>query len=277
MGLEHPQFHSREYIATMRPRIAETRCAGLFVSGCISALAAPCVAVVGSRAPSEPGRRLAKATAAALSGRGVCIVSGLALGIDAAAHEGALEAGGPTVGVLGGGHGHFFPRRNQPLAEAIVRGGGAVVSPFDPAQPALPPGFLQRNAIIAALADAVVVVEAAERSGSLNTAGWATDLSLPVFAFPGDVDRPKVAGCLALIRDGATLARNADDILEGLGLGSPSERRRTRRLPIDGEDAAVLRCYRTGAREHEELIEATGLSAAAVRAALTRLDLAGLL
>jgi DNA processing protein len=151
------------------------------------------------------------------------VISGLALGIDAAAHEGALAAGAPTIGVLGGGHERFFPPRNAELGRRIVAAGGAVISPYAPEHPALPHQFLQRNAIVAALADAVVVVEAAARSGALNTAAWAADRSIPVLAFPGDVARPKVAGCLALIRDGATLVRHAGDVLAALHLAPARE------------------------------------------------------
>ncbi len=190
---------------------------GLYVVGSLDGLAAPTVAIVGTRAPSEGGRERARRLAHELGMSGVCVVSGLALGIDAAAHEGALLAGAPTIGVLGGGHNHFFPPRNRELARRMIAGGGAVISPYPPDEPARPYQFLQRNGIVAALADAVVVVEAAARSGALNTASWAADRSLPVLAFPGDVDRPKVAGCLALIRDGATLVRHADDVLDAIG------------------------------------------------------------
>jgi DNA processing protein len=120
--------------------------------------------------------------------------------------------------VLGGGHDRFFPPRNAELGRRMIAGGGAVVSPYAPEHPALPHQFLARNALVAALADAVVVVEAAARSGALNTASWAADLSVPVLAVPGDVARPKVAGCLQLIRDGATLVRHAGDVLEALRL-----------------------------------------------------------
>jgi DNA processing protein len=275
MDLYRPGYFDREAIARVRPRMEQTRCAGLFVSGSLDALAAPCVAIVGSRAPSELGRRLARSTAQRLARSGVCVVSGLALGIDAAAHEGALDAGAPTVGVLGGGHRRFFPRRNVALAERIIAGGGAVVSPFEPDHRSQPFQFLQRNAIIAALADAVAVVEAAERSGSLNTASWATDLGLPVFAFPGDVDRPKVAGCLALLRDGATLVRGAGDILEGLGLKPVALAEP--RAASHSADEPLIRLYRSGVRDIDALIAPTGLPAAAVSAALTRLELEGLL
>jgi DNA processing protein len=199
-------------------RLGDAALAGLWVAGTLDGLRAPCVALVGARAPSDAGRRRARSLAEELAHRGVCVVSGLALGIDGAAHEGALAAGAPTIGVLGGGHDHFFPPRHRELAARITLSGGAVVSPYAPEVVAQPWQFLARNGVIAALADAVVVVEAAARSGALNTAGHAADRSIPVLAFPGDVDRPKAAGCNALIRDGATLVRDADDVLAALPL-----------------------------------------------------------
>ena len=131
-------------------------------------------------------------------------------------HEGALSTGAPTIGVIGGGHRNFFPPRNQTLAERMLTEGGAVISPYPPDHPALPHQFLARNGVVAALADAVLVIEAPARSGALNTASWAAG-RVPVLAVPGDVDRKHVQGCLALIRDGATLARSAEDVLEALG------------------------------------------------------------
>jgi DNA processing protein len=199
-------------------RLATSRLEGLYVAGEIGVLAAPTVAVVGTRAPSDAGRRLAFALAADLGAAGICVLSGLALGIDSAAHGGSLSAGAPTVGVLGGGHDHFFPARNRELAARMIAAGGAVISPYPPNVPARPHQFLARNGVVAALADALVVVEAPGRSGALNTASWAADRAIPVMAFPGDVDRPKVAGCLALIRDGAILVRDTADVLSELGV-----------------------------------------------------------
>jgi DNA processing protein len=206
--------------AVVGERLGSSRLAGLYTVGELGALDAPTVAIVGTRAPSDGGRRLAFRLAADLGAAGVCVVSGLALGIDGAAHAGSLSVGAPTIGVLGGGHGNFFPARNRELAARMVANGGAVVSPYAPDVPARPHQFLARNGIVAALADAVVVVEAAARSGALNTASWAADRAIPVMAFPGDVDRPKAAGCLALIRDGAILVRNAADVLAEIGLAA---------------------------------------------------------
>lgn len=243
---------------------------GLWVAGSLHGLAAPAVAIVGTRAPSDAGRRIAQQLAADLGRAGVCVVSGLALGIDAAAHGGALDAGAPTIGVLGSGFDRFFPARNAELARRMIAAGGAVVSPYAPGHPAYPAQFLARNGIVAALADAVVVVEAAARSGSLNTASWAADRSIPVLAFPGDVERPKVAGCLALIRDGAILCRHAGDVLDALGLVAPAGRSvaGTGGEAVDPLDAALLERLRDGPRDAEALVVSCALPPATVLARL---------
>ncbi len=249
--------------------------AGLWRAGTLAGLARPCVAIVGTRAATSLGKRVAREMAEDLGRAGCCIVSGLALGIDACAHEGALAAGAPTIGVLGGGHRRFFPRRNQALARRMLAAGGGVLSPYPPDHPARPWQFLARNGAVAALADAVVVVEAPARSGALNTASWAAG-RVPVLAVPGDVDRPHVAGCLALIRDGATLARNAGDVLEAIGWSLP--------LPLEAmprsasatpHAVALLAALDAGAHQLDELVSATGIEAAAVLAAATVLELEG--
>ena len=251
--------------------------APLWVCGSLDGLAAPAVAVVGARAPSGAGRRLAYETARALASAGVCIVSGLALGIDAAAHEGALAAQAPTIGVLGGGHDNFFPLGNRELAERIIAGGGAVVSPYSPEWPARPGQFLQRNAIVAGLSDGVVVVEAAARSGALNTASHAGNLGIPVMAFPGDVDRAKVAGCLALLRDGATLVRGAADILEALGI--ETERASKERGAIDTleeRSRSIVALLGDGEMDFDALLVRAGIDAGELAGRLIELELRGI-
>ncbi|MBV9104137.1 MAG: DNA-protecting protein DprA [Candidatus Eremiobacteraeota bacterium] len=285
MALDAPRIVTRREIERRRPRFPSTaRLESLWVVGDLASLERTTIAIVGSRAPSEAGRRLAFETAGALAAAGTCIISGLALGIDGAAHAGAVHAGAATVGVLGGGHHSFFPRRNEALAQEMIAAGGAVVSPFPPDQAAHPPQFLQRNGIVAALADAVVIVEAAARSGALNTASWAADLGIPVFAFPGDVDRPKVAGCLALLRDGATLVRSARDILDDLGIGcQPSLMRvatatsnaRTAQRP--SLETALLCCLQDGEATLDRLLECAPASPPAVIASLTALEIEGVI
>lgn len=273
--MDQPAYADRAAIEAARSRSLEAAAAGLWYSGRLECLALPCVAIVGTRAATLPGKRLARQLAADLGSAGCCILSGLALGIDAAAHEGALDAAAPTAGVLGSGHRRFFPARNRGLAERMIAAGGAVLSPYPPDCEARPGQFLARNGIVAALADAVLVVEAPARSGALNTAGWAAG-RVPVLAVPGDVDRRHVQGCLALIRDGAILARNAADVLEVLG--------RPALLPLqhaapaargDPLAAALLAALDAGARSLDELTACAGIQPAAALAALTRLELEG--
>ncbi len=270
-----PVYEGRDRIAAARAgRGFEAAAAGLWCCGDLAGLALPSVAIVGTRAATPYGRGLARQFAADLGRAGCCVISGLALGIDGAAHEGALEAGAPTIGVLGGGHQHFFPARNRRLAERILAAGGAVLSPYPPDQEARPAQFLARNGVVAALSDAVVVIEAPARSGALNTASWAAG-RVPVLAVPGDVDRKHVQGCLALIRDGATLARTAQDVLEGLGrlnLPLPVAPPLRSRDPVSG---ALLGAIDAGIAEFDDLVTAAGLSASAALAALTMLELEG--
>jgi DNA processing protein len=282
MSLAEPRYRLRDDILALRPRATlPVRFEGLWVSGVLCGLGRSTVAVVGSRAPSEAGRARAHALGARLAEAGVCVISGLALGIDGAAHAGAVSRGAATIGVLGGGHRCFFPPRNRALAEAMLACGGAVVSPFPPDEPARPWQFLDRNGIVAALADAVVVVEAAARSGALNTASWAGDLGIPVFAFPGDVDRPKVAGCLALIRDGATLVRDADDVLADMGIAvplapgaEPSGETRVVRTPLEGR---LIDALSAGEAEFETLFEEARAEIPEVLATLARMEIDGLI
>jgi DNA processing protein len=273
--MRDPTYVSRDRIEAAREgRGFAASAAGLWLCGDLAGLALPCVAIVGTRAATAYGRRLARRFAGDLGRSGCCIVSGLALGIDAAAHEGALEAGAPTIGVLGGGHHRFFPARNRELARQMVAAGGAVLSPYPPEQDAFPPQFLQRNGVVAALAEAVVVIEAPARSGALNTAGWAAG-RVPVLAVPGDVDRKHVQGCLALIRDGATLARDAADVLEALGRLSLVPATPQRPTRDDPASSALLRALEDGATEFDELVTLSGVAPAAALAALALLELDG--
>jgi DNA processing protein len=259
-------------------RLAAAALPGLWVAGSLDGLYAPCVAVVGSRAPSDDGRRRARRLAEELARSGVCVISGLALGVDGAAHEGALAAGAPTIAVLGGGHEHVFPPRHRELAARVATTGGAVVSPFEPENIPQPWQFLARNGVIAALADAVVVVEAAARSGALNTAGHAADLGRPVLAFPGDVERPKAAGCNALIRDGAILVRDAEDVLAALPGYRPARKARQPRVVRETDSAevrGVLEALADGGRELGALADSVALAPGELSSVLGELEIAG--
>jgi DNA processing protein len=276
MAIDRPLCVPREEFELLRgERGFEAVATALWSAGELAGLRRPCVAIAGTRAATRYGRRLAHDFAVELGRAGCCIVSGLALGIDAAAHEGAVQAGAPTVGVLGSGHRRLFPERNRSLAERMIAAGGAVLSPYDPEKPALPHQFLERNGIVAALSDALVVIEAPARSGALNTASWAAG-RIPVLAVPGDVDRRHVAGCHALIRDGATLARNAGDVLEALHLSKGAQL--ALELPAPPEDPLarqILAVLDTGPAAIDDLVAASATEASAVMAALTVLELEG--
>ena len=188
----------------------------LYVKGDVKALSKPMVAMIGTRRATSYGRDLANRLSYDLCKAGWGIVSGLALGIDGEAHRGALDAGGVTVGVIGSGLDCFYPEENRELAREMVKKGGAVVSEFPFGRPPDRETFPIRNHVVAALGRGVVAVEAPDRSGTLITTGIAADLGRTVMAVPARVDNRMSAGCLKLIREGAILVRNADDILEAL-------------------------------------------------------------
>ena len=188
----------------------------LYVKGDVAALSKPSIAMVGTRRATSYGKDITNRLSYDLAKAGWCIVSGLALGIDAEAHKGAIAANGITVGVIGSGLDRFYPEENRELAREIVRKGGAVVSEFPFGRPPDQHTFPIRNHVVAALARGVVAVEAPIRSGTLITTGIAADLGRTVMAVPARVDSRMSAGCLQLIRDGAVLVRNADDVLEAM-------------------------------------------------------------
>ncbi len=189
--------------------------AELWIRGRISADDALAVAVVGSRRATPYGIEIAERISAELAARGVTVVSGLARGIDSAAHRGALAARGRTIAVLGSGVDVIYPPENRQLAQRIAES-GALLSQFAPGTPPLPYHFPERNRVIAGLALGVVVVEAAERSGSLITAGFAAELGREVMAVPGRVTAPESQGAHRLIQDGAALVTSWQDIIAQL-------------------------------------------------------------
>ena len=188
----------------------------LWVQGSLEALAAPCVAVVGPRAPTSYGRLVARALARALAGAGLAVVSGLARGVDAEAHAGALEAGGLTVAFQACGPDLVYPAVHRDLA-ARIAARGALVSELPPGTPPLAPHFPLRNRLISGLSLAVVVVEARERSGSLVTARHAAEQGVDVLAVPGPIDAATSRGTNRLIRDGARMLLDVRDVLEAIG------------------------------------------------------------
>ncbi len=192
----------------------------VYAMGRTALLAAPCIAVVGSRNPTPQGRENAKAFAAEFSRAGLTVVSGLALGIDGAAHEGALTAAGSTIAVVGTGLDRVYPKRHLALARRIAAE-GLLLSEYALGTPPLAPNFPRRNRLIAGLCRGTLVVEAALQSGSLITARLAAEAGRDVFAIPGSIHAPQSRGCHALIKDGAKLVDSARDVLEELGAPPP--------------------------------------------------------
>jgi DNA processing protein len=232
----------------------------------------PVVAVVGSRQATTAGAAFAEALARALAGAGACVVSGLARGIDAAAHAGALAAGGRTVAVLGCGIDRDYPAATAALAARIATA-GAVVSEYPPGVPPAPFRFPERNRIVAALADAVVVVEAARRSGALITARLALDLGRDVLAVPGAPWSDAARGANALLRDGALLCGEPADALLALGLDPGAARAGDPALPVGA--ARVLAALRREPASIDVLAVRCGLAPGAAAALVAELELRG--
>jgi DNA processing protein len=235
-------------------------------------LARPAVAIVGARACSGYGRSVARLLAAEAAAAGAVVVSGLARGVDGEAHRGALASGGITVAVLGCGVDRDYPAAHAQLARGIVDTGGLVVSEYEPGVEPAPWRFPARNRIIAGLARATVVVEARERSGALITADFALEDGREVLAVPGEITSSLSAGTNALLRQGATPATSAADVLEAIGLRPEPARAAA---PDDPAAAAVLAALAGGAGTADEIARASGLGAGELAAALAMLELAG--
>lgn len=178
----------------------------------------PHVAIVGTRKATLNGREIAKKFAKELAARGIIIVSGLAMGIDTAAHEGTLEAGGKTIAVLANGLDWIYPRQNERLGEKILETGGALVSEYPPGTPAYKDNFLARNRIVSGLSLGVVVIEAPEGSGALSTANHALEQNREVFVVPGPINSENYAGSHSLLRAGARLITKPEEALDDLNL-----------------------------------------------------------
>ena len=245
----------------------------LFVRGDPSVLELPQIAIVGSRRASPPGLDNARAFARSLAGAGFAITSGLALGVDGAAHQGALDVGGRTIGVLGTGLEKLYPQKHRALAQTIVAQGGALVSEFPLDAQAQPGNFPRRNRIISGLSLGVLVIEASPASGSLITARLAAEHGREVWALPGSIHHPGARGCHQLIRDGAQLVETIDHILEGL--------QGWQRLPPDTRTHLpqthdpLLAVLVAAAHTTEGLALALGWSLPQVMAQLTELEMQG--
>lgn len=247
----------------------------LYVRGNPALLQKRCLGIVGSRNATPQGSQTAEHFARTLAGQGLCIISGLALGIDAAAHRGALAVGGATVAIIGTGADRLYPARNKELALSIAAH-GAIVSEFPLGTQAIASNFPRRNRIISGLSCGVLVVEAATESGSLITARMAAEQGREVFAIPGSIHSPVARGCHQLIKQGAKLVETAQDVLDELGYAvapqvtlpaTVNTAEKEDLLELLGHDPCAL----------DDLAERSGQSADQLLGELLRLELEGLI
>ncbi len=291
--LDQPNHHLIAYASADYPsllRDVQNPPAALFITGDPMHLWSPQIAIVGSRNATASGLANARAFARTFALAGNVVTSGLAEGIDGAAHTAALDAGGITIAALGTGPDCVFPRQHAALAERIAEH-GALVSEFPPGTPGKPKNFPRRNRIIAGLSLGTLVIEAGLKSGSLITARLAAEQGREVFALPGSIHSPLARGCHKLIRDGAKLIETADEVLAELqGIGALLAQGLRDRLGVAG-DRAVSPAATTPGRDPDyqrllaaldaapcavdELAQRTGLSAAALSSMLLMLELEG--
>jgi DNA processing protein len=259
----------------------------LYVWGELSPRDCHALAIVGSRKTSHYGIQTARQFGFQLATSGFTIVSGLARGIDTHAHEGAVAANGRTIAVIGSGLGQVYPPENMALAEKIASGYGAVVSEFPLNTSPSKKTFPMRNRIVAAWSRAVVVVECPEWSGARITANLAGELGRPIYAVPGQIDRPSSAGCNALIREGATLITSGQDILDDLSilplesqshLSHPSDTSESGPLlpELDGAERLIHNALGEDSLRVDEILDNTELPLPEVNALLLKLEIQGL-
>lgn len=249
--------------------------------GTLPTSGAPVVAIVGSRKPSAYGREVTEQLASDLATAGCIIVSGLALGIDGIAQRAALKAGGTVIGVIPNELPDISPQTNYKLAMNIIENGGAILSEWKKGDGKIVNrwSFLERNRLVSGLADAVIITEAAERSGTLNTAAHALPQGRDVFAVPGNITSPLSAGCNALLKQGALVATTATDILDAIAPSATQPVTDQTIVPL-GETPAentIIGLLRAGLRDGDQLQQQSGLNPADFATALTMLEINGVI
>lgn len=232
------------------------------------------VAIVGTRKPTSYGKEVTHTFAFELAKRGVVIISGLALGVDGIAHRAALEANGKTLAVLGCGLPRIYPSSHKALADQIVQNGGAVLSEYQTNEVARPHYFLERNRIVSGLADAIIITEAASRSGTLNTAMHALEQGREVFVVPGNITSPMSVGCNQLIKQGAIPISNSSEVLEII---APDQLPGQAILPLGNTplETNIIELLAKGTRDGDELQQKAKVPATELSMALTMLELGG--
>lgn len=246
----------------------------LYVLGDLSKLAhTKLVGIVGSRAMSPYGKQVTRQLAADVASRGIGVVSGLALGVDAAAHQACLDAGGYTIAVLAGGLDAIHPATNRALAIRILKQGGALISEYPSGSVPFKQHFIARNRLVSGLSEAVLVTEASARSGALHTANFALEQGRSVLAVPGNITTTTSQGSNNLIKSGATPVTDVRDILYCLGLEGESTH--VDAVGATAEEDVVLRLMRTGATDINQLHTSSKLSSDTFSQTMTMLEIAG--
>ena len=235
----------------------------------------PTVAIVGTRKPTAYGREVTYQLAYNLAQKGVVVISGLALGIDGVAHRAALDAGGITIAVLACGLDTIYPASHKQLADEIIRSGGAIISEYEPDVEARDFQFLARNRIVSGLSDAIIVTEAATRSGTLATVHHALDQGREVFAVPGNITSPLSAGCNALIKQGAAPVTSVTDILQII---APDllESQQSLALGNSPTETKIIQLIQSGTRDGDQLLQDSGVEASEFSQALTMMEITGI-
>lgn len=248
----------------------------LFIRGKLPAKRVKTVAIVGTRKPSAYGREIATKIASECAKNSIVVISGLALGIDSIAHRAAIDSGGKTIAVLANGVDKIYPRSHEDLGQKILQTNGAILSEYPNNIPARPWQFLARNRIVSGLADAVVIIEAASRSGTLSTANHALDQGKEIFAVPGNITSPLSAGCNQLIKNGANPLTSVEDLLDFL---IPDRfEKQTQLFKGDTREENVILEFlsKNGTTSSDAIIKQTKLSASEFNQAITMLELKGL-
>jgi DNA processing protein len=267
-----PEKHKYLSILSTIPSVPKN----IFFTGQLPDKRRPTVAIVGTRRPTSYGKEVAYMLASDLAKRGVVIVSGLALGIDAIAHRGALEAGGITLAVLANSVERVYPRTHKELGEQIISSGGAILSEYEPPTEPRDFQFLARNRIVSGLSDAIIIIEAASRSGTLSTAAHALAQGREVFVVPGNITSPLSRGCNALLKQGAHPVMCGDDVLEVI---APQLLRPQTILPLGSTplESRLIELLQSGLRDGEQLQQQSGVDPAEFSQALTMMELTGLI
>lgn len=249
----------------------------LFYKGTIPTVRHKSVAIVGTRKPTTYGREITHRIAYELAKQGVVIISGLAYGVDSVAHKAALEAKGKTIAIMAHGLHKIYPAGHRQLAQEILEQDGALISEYDAGVEARPYTFLQRNRIVSGLADAIIITEAAQRSGTLNTAGHALTQGKNVYVVPGNITNPLSVGCNQLLLQGATPLLSSDQLITDIGINQKNQKQKT--LPVGDTplENTIIQYLQSGERDADTILVAAKADPAEFSTALTMLEINGVI